>query len=100
MTGPHRDLIRKLEHSEAFPLLALQALQQFRAELDSIEVDAILRARVLGASLGDIADAMGITRQGVAYKLKVAGGNEPDDGPGGDAVDLRVASTEDQLEQR
>lgn len=68
-----RHLIRRLEHAEAFPLIALQALHELRIELDEVEAGAISRARELGASLEDIAGAMHITRQGVAYKLKTIG---------------------------
>ncbi|HEX6400357.1 MAG TPA: hypothetical protein VF108_07840 [Actinomycetota bacterium] len=62
--------LRKLENADAFPLIALQSIREARAGIDEIEAHAILRARELGASLEDIADAMGITRQGVAYRLK------------------------------
>jgi hypothetical protein len=84
--GPHRDLLRKLENVEAFPLIALQAIHQLRGELDSVETRAILRARELGASLGDIADALQITRQGVAYKVK-AHEAQASDGEGPVVVD-------------
>lgn len=70
-----RALLRKLENVEAFPLIALQALPELRADLDAVEAEALLRARELGASLEDIADALAITRQGVAYKLKALAGN-------------------------
>jgi hypothetical protein len=70
-----RTLLRKLENVEAFPLIALQALPELRADLDAVEAEALLRARELGASLEDIAEALAITRQGVAYKLKALAGN-------------------------
>jgi len=70
-----RALLRKLENVEAFPLIALQALPELRADLDAVEAEALLRARELGASLEDIAEALAITRQGVAYKLKALAGN-------------------------
>jgi hypothetical protein len=73
-----RALLRKLENVEAFPLIALQALPELRADLDAVEAEALLRARELGASLEDIADALAITRQGVAYKLKTLAGNGDD----------------------
>jgi hypothetical protein len=73
-----RALIRKLENVEAFPLIALQALPELRADLDAVEAEALLRARELGASLEDIAEALAITRQGVAYKLKALAGNGDD----------------------
>jgi hypothetical protein len=73
-----RALLRKLENVEAFPLIALQALPELRADLDAVEAEALLRARELGASLEDIAEALTITRQGVAYKLKALAGNGDD----------------------
>src|SRR4026207_866323 len=91
-----RALLRKLENVEAFPLIALQALPELRADPDAVaggppprapgaarppralralrelraaldagEAEALLRARELGASLEDIAEALAITRQGV-----------------------------------
>ena len=73
-----RALLRKLENVEAFPLIALQALPELRADLDAVEAEALLRARELGASLEDIAEALAITRQGVAYKLKALAENGDD----------------------
>jgi predicted transcriptional regulator len=70
-----RSALRKVENAEAFPLIALQALRELRSDLEHRENDAIRRARELGASLEDIADAMGITRQGVAYRLKTMNGD-------------------------
>jgi hypothetical protein len=70
-----RALLRKLENVESFPLIALAALPEIRADLDAVEAEALLRARELGASLEDIADALEITRQGVAYKLKALAAN-------------------------
>jgi DNA-binding MarR family transcriptional regulator len=77
--GSPRSLIRKLENVEAFPLVGLQAIRELREELDAIETQAILRARELGASLEDIAEAMGITRQGVSYRLKHLEGKGADE---------------------
>ena len=67
MTDARRALLRKLEHADAFPLVALQALRELRTDLDAVEADSLLRARELGASLEDIAEALEITRQGVSY---------------------------------
>ena len=91
MTDARRALLRKLEHANAFPLVALQALRELRSELDVVEAEAMLRARELGASLEDIADALEITRQGVSYRLKVlAGTGHKDDRPAEDEiVDVR-----------
>jgi predicted DNA-binding protein (UPF0251 family) len=84
--GLSRSALRKLENAHAFPLIALQAIREVRAEVDELEAVAILRARELGASLEDIADAMGITRQGVSYRLKHLGDNHGNE----DLVDLSV----------
>jgi hypothetical protein len=65
-----RRLIRQVEGRDTFPLVALNALHELRAHLDEVEAEAILRARELGASAEDIAQALGITRQGAYYKMK------------------------------
>jgi hypothetical protein len=70
MSDRRRSLLRKVEHSESFPLIALQAIRELREDLVESEAAAILRARELGASLEDIAESMGITRQGVAYRVR------------------------------
>ena len=82
MSDARRALLRKLENVDAFPLIALQALPGLRADLDEVEAHAILRARDLGASLEDIAEALQITRQGVSYKLKALVGNGHDEDEG------------------
>lgn len=81
-----RRLIRKVEGRDTFPLVALSALEELRAHLDQVEAEAILRARELGASGEDIAQALGITRQGAYYKIKQLEQAEPadNDGDGGD----------------
>jgi DNA-binding transcriptional MerR regulator len=89
--GLTRHTLRKLENAEAFPLIALQGAREVRAELDELEAASILRARELGASLEDIADAMGITRQGVSYRLKQL--NDHDDE---DVVDLSAQEEESE----
>jgi hypothetical protein len=96
MSDNRRALLRKLENVEAFPLIALQALPELRADLDAVEAEALLRARELGASLEDIADALAITRQGVAYKLKALAGNGDahDDDDEADAAEV-VGATEE-----
>jgi hypothetical protein len=95
--GLPRSTVRKLENAEAFPLIALQAVRELRSELDELEATAILRAREMGASLEDIADAMGITRQGVSYRVKQiapnSGGSGHDDED--DIVDLSAEESED-----
>lgn len=58
------------EKAEAFPLGALQAVRTVRRYLEDVESLSIERALGLGASAEDIADALGISRQGVYYKLR------------------------------
>lgn len=58
------------EKAEAFPLGALQAIRTIRAYLEELEALSIERSLELGASAEDIADALGISRQGVYYKLR------------------------------
>lgn len=93
-----RALLRKLESVEAFPLIALQALPELRADLDAVEAEALLRARELGASLEDIAEALAITRQGVAYKLKVLAGNGDDHEDADEAEATEAHPETDQTE--
>ena len=64
-----RSLIRRIE-SEDLPVQALQAIHELRAYLDDLETARLLKARELGASPTDIAEALGITRQGVYNKLR------------------------------
>jgi hypothetical protein len=92
MSDDRRALLRKLENVDAFPLFALQAIRELRADLDSVEGKALLRARDLGASLEDIAEALEITRQGVAYKLKSLA--EKDDDTDDEIVDITASETE------
>lgn len=102
MSDARRALLRKLENVDAFPLIALQALPELRADLDAVEAEAILRARDLGASLEDIAEALQITRQGVSYKLKALAGNghHDDDGADDEIVDVTASDTETHGAQR
>jgi hypothetical protein len=83
-----RDLIRKTQ-SDNLPLVALHAIRDFRGYLERREAEAILTARKLGASADDIAEALGMTRQGVYYKLRAL--ERPIEGEASD-------SSEDDLE--
>lgn len=65
-----RSLIRRLEAEERFPLHALEAIRELRGYLDRLEDDALRGARDLGASIVEIADSMGKTRQAVYNRLK------------------------------
>jgi hypothetical protein len=91
VTDARRALLRKLENADAFPLIALQAVRELRGDLDALEAQALLRARELGASLEDIAEALEITRQGVSYRLKALAdtGQDEDVTVEDDIVDVR-----------
>lgn len=56
--------------ADAFPLGALQGMRVLRGYLEELEPRCIERSLELGASVKDIADALGITKQGVYYKLR------------------------------
>src|SRR5262249_11503859 len=51
------------------PLKTLEAVREMRRYLADVEREALGAARDRGASVQDIADALGITRQAVYYKL-------------------------------
>ncbi|HXJ66767.1 MAG TPA: helix-turn-helix domain-containing protein [Actinomycetota bacterium] len=59
------DSTKSLEH----PLQALEAVRELRRYLLDVEREALGAARDQHASVQDIADALGITRQAVYYKL-------------------------------
>jgi hypothetical protein len=75
-----KDVIRKIESRDSFPLMALTGMNDLRAYLDEAETEAIIKAREMGAAVEDIADAIGLTRQGVYYRLKAL---RPDQGSNG-----------------
>jgi hypothetical protein len=90
--GLTRSALRKLENAGSFPLVALQAIRELRPDLEERENQAILRAREMGASLEDIAEAMGLTRQGVSYRIKQLAGNG--DRHESDVVDLAAEESD------
>jgi hypothetical protein len=83
-----RNLIRRLEN-ENFPLSTLEALRDVRHFLDRVETRAIWLAHEQGASLADIADALGMSRQGVHYRLQ-----QMDRGKAGAQLILRLPDEE------
>jgi hypothetical protein len=89
-----RRLIRRIEGRDTFPLIALEALPKLRAHLDDVEAEAILQARELGASAEDIAQALGITRQGAYYKMKALERAESADNNDADDITLTIPETE------
>jgi len=64
-----RRLIAQLEDLE-HPLACLEAVRAVRQYLALVEEDAIRLARGTGASVQEIGRALGMTRQGVSYRLK------------------------------
>jgi transposase-like protein len=94
-----RRLIRKLESRGKFPLVALGTLPILRRYIDEIEAEAIHQAREMGASADDIAEALGITRQGAYYKLKQLQRSEAR-GKEGNAEDLTVKLPETEDSNR
>ena len=66
-----RSLLHKLETTR-IPLEELKAIRGLRNYLDSREGESLIKARRLGCSVSEIADALGMTRQGVYNKLRQA----------------------------
>ena len=56
--------------ADAFPLGALQGMRVLRGYLEELEPRCLERSLELGASVEDVADALGITKQGVYYKIR------------------------------
>jgi len=72
-----RSLIHQVETSTQ-PLKTLEAVKGLREYLDGVESVGLRQARDAGASVSDIAEALGITRQGAHQKLKRLEAQEPD----------------------
>lgn len=95
-----RRLIRRIEGRDTFPLVALSTVQELRAHLDQVEAEAILRARELGATAEDIAQALGITRQGAYYKMKQLERAGTADGVSSGDEDITVTLPETETPRR
>lgn len=65
-----RGCFRKLQQRDRFPLIALQSMRDVRAYLDGVEAEAFSTALAAGARVDDIAEALGVTRQAIYYRLK------------------------------
>jgi hypothetical protein len=65
MDYPVRVLMRRVEACDEFPLEALAAVAELRVYLEQIEDRAVESARFRGATWQDIADALGVSRQGL-----------------------------------
>ena len=64
-----RELVRKAESHEHFPLSALEAINAVRRHLRLLEFTAMSTARDKGASWADIAKAVGVSRQAVQVRF-------------------------------
>ena len=64
-----RSLAHQIETS-ALPLKVLEAVRDLRGYLDRVEAARLCDAREAGASIADIAEALGTTRQTVYNRLK------------------------------
>lgn len=67
-----RALIRRAENTE-LSLVSLEAVVEIRRRLDELEADAIRSAREKGATVEDIAEAMGLTPQAIYHRLRNGG---------------------------
>lgn len=68
-TPPLRDLTRRVENYQPFPLTALEAIAAIRRHLVDFEFAAIAAARQRGATWSDVAEALGISRQGAQVRF-------------------------------
>ena len=64
-----RSLIRRATNTE-LSLGSLEAISEMRQRLDELEVEAIRSAREKGATVEDIAEAMGLTPQAIYHRLR------------------------------
>jgi transposase-like protein len=70
--GLARSLIRRAETTE-LSLVSLEAIAEIRRHLDVLEVEAIRSAREKGATVDDIAEALGLTPQAIYHRLRHGG---------------------------
>jgi hypothetical protein len=64
-----RSLLRRAANSE-LALGSLEAIAEIRRQLDRLEEEAVLSAREKGATVDDIASALGLTTQAIYYRLR------------------------------
>jgi 1,6-anhydro-N-acetylmuramate kinase len=67
-----RSTIRRAENTE-LSLVSLEAIAEIRQHLDELEAKAISSAREKGATVDDIADAIGLTPQAIYHRLRNGG---------------------------
>ena len=70
--GFAHSLIRRAENTE-LSLVSLEAIAEIRRHLDDLEADAIKSARDKGATVEDIAEAIGLTPQAIYHRLRNGG---------------------------
>ncbi len=75
-----RNLVRRAENYETFPITALEAVVELRRCLDEVERRAVQSARANGAAWSDLADALGVTRQALYQKYRSLNGASPTHG--------------------
>jgi hypothetical protein len=96
-----RSLAHQIETS-AVPLKVLEAVRDLRGYLDRVEVANLCDAREAGASIADIAEALGTTRQTVYNRLKAiaTAREEGETPPAGTVVipDLEAETTNPRVE--
>jgi hypothetical protein len=71
---PSRSLLRRAKNTE-LSLSSLEAIAKIRAWLDRLEHEAMLGAREKGATMEDIADALGLTSQAIYHRLRKGDGD-------------------------
>ena len=62
-------VLRRAENTE-LSLGSLEAIAAIRARLDVLEKAAMISAREKGATLEDIAEALGLTHQAIYYRFR------------------------------
>jgi len=70
-------LLRRAEKTE-LSLGSLEAIAAIRARLNVLETAAMLSAREKGATLEDIAEALGLTHQAIYYRFRHMRDNDGD----------------------
>jgi predicted transcriptional regulator len=70
-------ILRRAENTE-LSLGSLEAIAAIRARLDTLETQAMLSARDKGATMEDIAEALGLTPQAIYYRFRNMQGNDRD----------------------
>jgi hypothetical protein len=78
-TSLSSSLLRRAENTE-LSLGSLEAIAAIRARLAFLENEAMLKARELGATNEDIAEALRLTPQAIYYRfrhMRDAGGEQP-----------------------